>query len=39
VEGAADAVVRALHDFIDDNPPAWKVAKAKAQSDGLDWVN
>lgn len=34
----ADAVVRALHDFIDENPPAWKMAKAKAQSEGLDWV-
>jgi shikimate kinase len=34
----ADAVIRALHDFIDDNPPAWKMAKAKAQSEGLDWV-
>jgi shikimate kinase len=34
----ADAVIRALHDFIDENPPAWKMAKAKAQSEGLDWV-
>jgi shikimate kinase len=34
----ADACIRALHDFIDDNPPAWKKAKAKAQADGLDWV-
>lgn len=39
VAGAADAVIRALHDFIDENPPAWKMAKAKAQADGLDWVN
>jgi len=34
----ADAIVRDLHDFIDDNPPAWKLAKAKAQAEGLDWV-
>ena len=34
----ADKIVRDLHDFIDDNPPAWKQAKAKAQSEGLDWV-
>lgn len=34
----ADKVVRELHDFIDDNPPQWKMAKAKAQSEGLDWV-
>ena len=34
----ADSVVRELHDFIDDNPPAWKLAKQKAQSEGLDWV-
>ena len=39
VHAAADTVIRALHDFIDDNPPAWKVAKAKAQQEGLDWVN
>ena len=34
----ADSIVRELHDFIDDNPPAWKQAKAKAQAEGLDWV-
>lgn len=34
----ADLVVRSLHDYIDENPPAWKVAKAKAQAEGLDWV-
>mmetsp|Transcript_47675 Transcript_47675/g.144150 ORF Transcript_47675/g.144150 Transcript_47675/m.144150 type:complete len:169 (-) Transcript_47675:230-736(-) len=34
----ADLVVRELHDFIDENPPAWKKAKAKAQAEGLDWV-
>ncbi|GKY95330.1 hypothetical protein MPSEU_000495900 [Mayamaea pseudoterrestris] len=33
-----DLVIRHLHDFIDENPPAWKVAKAKAQAEGLDWV-
>jgi shikimate kinase len=31
-------VIRDLHNFIDDNPPAWKLAKAKAQAEGLDWV-
>lgn len=34
----ADLVVKELHDFIDNNPPAWKQAKAKAQEEGLDWV-
>jgi shikimate kinase len=38
VDDVADKCIRALHDFIDDNPPAWKQAKAKAQADGLDWV-
>jgi shikimate kinase len=37
-EEVADLVIRNLHDFIDENPPAWKVAKAKAQAEGLDWV-
>jgi shikimate kinase len=37
-EEVADMVIRQLHDFIDDNPPAWKAAKAKAQQEGLDWV-
>jgi shikimate kinase len=37
-EKAADEVVEMLHNFIDDNPPAWKKAKAKAQEEGLDWV-
>lgn len=37
-EAAAEMVIRELHDFIDDNPPAWKLAKLKAQSEGLDWV-
>ena len=34
----ADMVIRQIHDFIDDNPPAWKIAKAKAQAEGLDWA-
>jgi len=34
----ADEVIKSVHYFIDDNPPAWKKAKAKAQSEGLDWV-
>ena len=38
VGNVADLVIRTLHDFIDDNPPAWKLAKAKAQAEGLDWV-
>jgi len=37
-EDTAEKVIKAVHDFIDDNPAAWKVAKAKAQSDGLDWI-
>ena len=39
VQDTADKCIRMLHDFIDDNPPAWKKAKAKAQADGLNWVN
>lgn len=34
----ADFIVRELHEFIDNNPPAWKLAKAKAEESGLDWV-
>ena len=34
----ANAVVKEVHEFIDNNPPAWQKAKAKAQADGLDWV-
>ena len=37
-EDVASVVIRELHDFIDENPPAWKLAKVKAQSEGLDWV-
>lgn len=32
-EKVADAVIRELHDFIDNNPPQWKLAKAKAQGE------
>ena len=38
VDEVAFAVVKQMHDYIDDNPPAWKMAKAKAQAEGLDWV-
>ncbi|KAL3805205.1 hypothetical protein ACHAW5_003628 [Stephanodiscus triporus] len=34
VRDVADACVRALHDFIDDNPPAWMKAKEKARAEG-----
>jgi shikimate kinase len=34
----ANAIIRQLHDFLDDHPPAWKLAKQKAQAEGLDWV-
>jgi shikimate kinase len=37
-EAVATTVVRELHEFIDNNPPAWKLAKAKAQTEGLDWL-
>lgn len=37
-EEVANRIVYELHNFIDDNPPAWKMAKAKAQAEGLDWV-
>lgn len=37
-DAVADLVVKELHNFIDENPPAWKKAKAKAQEEGLDWV-
>ena len=39
VNGSVDKVLKALHEFIDENPPSWQVAKAKAQAEGLDWVN
>lgn len=35
----ASRIVMDLHNYIDDNPPAWKLAKQKAQEEGLDWVN
>ena len=37
-QDVADTIVRELHEFIDENPPSWKLAKQKAQSEGLDWV-
>lgn len=37
-EEVSNRIIFDLHNFIDDNPPAWKLAKAKAQSEGLDWV-
>jgi len=37
-DDVVDMVVKEMHNFIDENPPAWKTAKAKAQSEGLDWV-
>eukprot|EP00534_Pseudo-nitzschia_fraudulenta_P003292 CAMPEP_0201119108 /NCGR_PEP_ID=MMETSP0850-20130426/3295_1 /ASSEMBLY_ACC=CAM_ASM_000622 /TAXON_ID=183588 /ORGANISM="Pseudo-nitzschia fraudulenta, Strain WWA7" /LENGTH=301 /DNA_ID=CAMNT_0047384691 /DNA_START=171 /DNA_END=1073 /DNA_ORIENTATION=- len=33
----ASKIVMDLHNYIDDNPPAWKLAKQKAQEEGLDW--
>ena len=38
VTAVADEVIRELHHFIDANPPAWKIAKQKAQAEGLDWL-
>lgn len=38
VNTTADTIIRELHHFIDTNPPAWKLAKQKAQAEGLDWV-
>mmetsp|Transcript_21112 Transcript_21112/g.33979 ORF Transcript_21112/g.33979 Transcript_21112/m.33979 type:complete len:291 (+) Transcript_21112:74-946(+) len=37
-DAVASRIVYELHNHIDDNPPAWKLAKLKAQSEGLDWV-
>ncbi len=37
-DAVADQLVRELHNYIDDHPPAWKLAKLKAQAEGLDWV-
>ena len=31
-------IAKEMHQFIDENPPAWKQAKEKAQAEGLDWV-
>jgi len=38
-DSVASKIVVDLHDYIDDNPPAWKLAKQKAQEEGMDWVN
>jgi len=38
VNETVDLILRTVHDFIDDNPPACKKAKAKAQEEGIDWV-
>merc|ERR1711935_675396 len=35
----ASKIVVDLHNYIDENPPAWKLAKLKAQEEGMDWVN
>ncbi|KAL3922338.1 MAG: hypothetical protein SGILL_002260 [Bacillariaceae sp.] len=37
-EEVASKIVFDLHNHIDDNPPAWKLAQQKAQTEGLDWV-
>lgn len=37
-DAVADRIIRDLHEHIDNNPPQWKLAKQKAQSEGLDWV-
>lgn len=37
-DAVASKIVVDLHDYIDENPPAWKLAKEKAQEEGLDWV-
>jgi shikimate kinase len=37
-DSVADRVVKDIHDYSDDHPPAWKQAKVKAQAEGLDWV-
>ena len=38
IQHAADAVIKKLHDFIDENPPAYVKAREKARSEGIDWV-
>ena len=35
VKTVADTVIRELHDFIDNNPPQWKLAKAKAKGESI----
>lgn len=38
IQHTADAVIKTLHDFIDENPPAYVKAREKARSEGVDWV-
>ena len=38
IQTTADAVIKSLHDFIDENPPAYVKAREKARSEGIDWV-
>ncbi len=38
IQHTADAVIKTLHDFIDENPPAYVKAREKARSEGIDWV-
>lgn len=37
-ESVASKIIFDLHNHIDENPPAWKTAQQKAQTEGLDWV-
>ncbi|KAG7345824.1 shikimate kinase [Nitzschia inconspicua] len=37
-EAVASKIIFELHNHIDENPPAWKLAQEKAKSEGLDWV-
>jgi shikimate kinase len=37
-EEVAAKIVFELHNYIDENPPAWKLAQQKAKNEGLDWV-
>jgi shikimate kinase len=38
VEAVVSKIVYDLHNYIDENPPSWKLAQEKAKSEGLDWV-
>tara|TARA_B110000967_G_C18301479_1_gene278538 strand:+ start:165 stop:272 length:108 start_codon:yes stop_codon:yes gene_type:complete len=33
-----EAIVKQLHNFIDENPPGYEKDKKKAKEEGLDWV-